>query len=84
MVAPKQSVFLFIGDDKYLKEEALKNLKSSLPEGFQDQFDQTTFYGDELNPQEIFNQLNTAPLLSSKRLIVIKDMEEAPDVSGPV
>lgn len=79
MVTPQQSVFLFIGDDRYLKEEALKDLRSSLPGKSQYQYDQITFYGGELDTEEVFSQLNTVPLLSDKRLIVIKDIEKAPD-----
>ncbi|MCX5678337.1 MAG: DNA polymerase III subunit delta [Candidatus Omnitrophica bacterium] len=79
MVTPQVSVFLFIGDDKYLKEEALKDLRSSLQGKSQYQYDQITFYGGELEAGEVFSQLNTVPLLSDKRLIVIKDIEKAPD-----
>jgi len=79
MVTPKQSVFLFIGNDKYLKEEALRDLRSSFPGGFPDQSDQITFHGGELDAEEVFSQLGTMPLLSDKRLIIIKDIEKAPD-----
>lgn len=79
MVTPHQSVFLFIGDDKYLKEEALKDLRTSLQEKSRCRYDQITFYGGELDAVEVFSQLNTVPLLSDKRLIVIKDIEKAPD-----
>lgn len=78
MVAPKGSVFLFIGGDEYLKEKALKDLSSSLLGKSSDQSGQKTFYGGELDAQEVFDQLNTIPLLSDKRFIVIKDIEEAP------
>jgi len=79
MVTPQAPVFLFIGDDKYLKEEALKGLRSSLQGKSRYQYDQITFYGGELETGEVFSQLNTVPLLSDKRLIVIKDIEKAPD-----
>lgn len=79
MVTPKHSVFLFIGDDKYLKAKALKDLDSSLPGKSPNQSDQKIFYGRELDAQEVFDQLNTESLLSDRRLIVIKDIEEASD-----
>lgn len=79
MVTPQASVFLFIGDDKYLKEEALKGLMSSLQEKSKCQYDRITFYGSELDTREVFGQLDTVPLLSDKRFIVIKDIEKAPD-----
>ena len=79
MVTQKQSVFFFIGDDKYLKEEALKGLVSTLPGKSPHPSDQTIFYGGELDTEEVLSQLNTIPLLSDRRLVVIKDMEKASD-----
>ncbi len=79
MVTQKQSVFFFIGDDKYLKEEALKNLIPVLPGKIQHPPDQMTFYGGELNTEEVLSQLNTMPLLSDRRLVVIKDIEKTSD-----
>lgn len=79
MVTQKQSVFFFIGDDKYLKEEALKGLVSTLQGKSPHLSDQTIFYGGELDTEEVLSQLNTIPLLSDRRLIVIKDMEKASD-----
>lgn len=79
MVAPKQSVFLFIGEDRYLKEEALKRLIPSLTGVSADGQDIKTFYGSELDHQEVFDSLNTIPLLSEKRLVVIRDIEKISD-----
>ena len=79
MVTTEQSVFLFIGNDKYLKEDALKSLKSTLPEKFLHGSDQIIFYGGELDEREVFDHLNSIPLLSDKRLVVIRDVEKVSD-----
>ena len=79
MVTQRQSIFLFIGDDKYLKEEALKDLIVTLPGKSPRGPDQTTFYGGEFDTEEVLSQLNTVPLLSDRRLVIIKDIEKASD-----
>lgn len=79
MVNSKHNVFLFIGGDTYLKEKALKDLRASLLGKSSNQSDFKTFYGGELNPQAVFDQLTTISLLSDNRLIVIKDIEEVSD-----
>ncbi len=79
MVTSKQSVFLFIGNDKYLKARALNDLKLSLPESPQYKSDLKVYYGREIDIAEVLDQLNTASLLSDSRLIVIKDADEIPD-----
>lgn len=78
MVTPKHNVYLFIGDDTYLKEKALKDLSSSVLGKSSDRSELKIFRGRELEPQSIFDQLTTVSLLSDKRLIVIKDVEEVP------
>ncbi len=70
---------MFIGNDKYLKEEALKGLVSTLPGRSSHPPDHMTFYGGELDTEEVLSQLNTIPLLSDRRLVVIKDIEKASD-----
>lgn len=79
MVIPKENVFLLIGDDAYLKEKALQNLRVSLLGKSADQSDQKIFYGYDLDPQDVFDRLTTPPLLSEKQLIVIRDIEDIPD-----
>ncbi|MBU0605055.1 MAG: DNA polymerase III subunit delta [Candidatus Omnitrophica bacterium] len=79
MVTQRQSVFFFIGDDKYLKEEALKGLVSTLTGKSPHPPDQMTFYGGELDTEKVLSQLNTIPLLSDRRLVVIKDIEKVSD-----
>lgn len=78
MVNPESSVFLFIGEDNYSKEEAIKALRASLLDGSSNEFDYKLFYGQEANAQGILDYLNTVPFLASKRLAVIKDFEKLP------
>jgi len=77
MVNPKSSVFLFIGDDSYLKEKAIKDLATSLPGDSPVPLDCKTFYGGEAEANEVIDTINTIPFLASKRLVIIKGLEKA-------
>ena len=76
MVEPKSSIFLFIGEDSYLREKAIKDLKLSLLNNYSRELDYEVFYGDEASAREILDVAATAPFLASKRLVVIKDFEK--------
>lgn len=79
MVTPKQTVFLFIGNDAYLKEKALQELCLSLPGNSAGRLERKIFRGGEFHTHEVFDHLTSLPLLSEKRIIVIKDIKKIPD-----
>lgn len=83
MVNPKSPVFLFIGDDKYLKEKAIKDLSASVLGGSSKDFDYKIFYGGETDAREALEHINTIPFLAAKRFVVIKDFEKiSPEFKG--
>ena len=75
MVTASSSIFLFIGKDDCLKEEALKSLIKSVLDGASAEFDYKTFYGDEATSGEILEYLQTPPFLAPKRFAVIKNFD---------
>ena len=79
MVSPNKNVFLLLGDDTYLKEKALKELSSSILGESSKHPDLKIFYGGDLDQEVVFDRLTTIPLLSDKRLTIIKDIQDAPD-----
>jgi DNA polymerase III subunit delta len=74
----RSPVIIFVGEDKYLKEKALKELSSSLlgdpPAGL----DHKVFHGADAEIKEVLDYVNTVPFLADKRLAVIKDAENMP------
>ena len=67
-------VYLFQGEEEYLKTEALNRIKKALlsnpaAEGFNFR----TFYGKDLNCAEFLEEANTFPALSDNKLLVIKE-----------
>ena len=80
MPAERPPVYLFLGEEDFLKEEAVEKLKATLLGAKIDYLNYSIFYGGEkeFNPEEMFNALDTLPFLSKKRLVVLKDADLAP------
>lgn len=79
MVKLQPSVFLFIGNENYLKEKAISELKSSLLDRSSRELDYKVFYGSEASAREILDYAATPPFLAEKKLVVIKDFEKLAD-----
>lgn len=77
MVSRDASVILFIGNENYLKEEAIRKLRKSLLGGGPAQeLDYKIFYGSESSAREILDYAATFPFSGAKKLVVIKDVEK--------
>lgn len=80
MPTERHSAYLFLGEEDFLKEEAVEKLKARFLSAETEDLNYSMFYGGEkdFNPQEMFNALNTLPFLSKKRLVVLKDADAVP------
>lgn len=70
-------VLLFVGDDSYSKENAVRDLRSSLAGDLSQELDYNVFHGGESDPVEALELASTAPFTAKKRLVVIKDFEKS-------
>jgi len=64
-----ENIYLFIGEDFFLKEEVIEHLKRKFSKG---SFDFFTFYGDEIDINSFLMDCLTPPLTFNKRIIVLK------------
>lgn len=78
MVNTGPSVFLFIGSERYLKENALAKLKTSLKTSPSEEIESSTFYGTHSSAREILEHAASFPLFASKKLITIKEFDSLP------
>ena len=69
-------VIFLVGDEKYLKEKAINELRSSLLDGSSGELDYKVLHGSDTSANEILSCASTIPFFSSKRLIVVKDFEK--------
>jgi len=80
MVSSRSSVYLFVGNNEYLKEKAIADLKSAILKGAcGDDLDYKVFYGGEVDFREVLDSVATIPFLSAKKLVVIKNVEDLND-----
>lgn len=69
-------VYLFYGKENYLKEDISKKLRNRLIDSAYSEFNYNVFYGEKLSINEVINDLDTLPLMSKHKLVVIKEAEK--------
>jgi len=69
-------VYLFYGKENYLKEDISKKLRNRLIDSAYSEFNYNVFYGEKLSINEVINDLDTLPLMSKHKLLVIKEAEK--------
>ena len=74
-------VYLFEGKEEFLREEALKKFEREFSKNNPTKLNRTLFYGDDLDVSTLASELKVLPMLSSKKLIIIKLAEM---LSSPV
>ncbi|MCK4463941.1 MAG: DNA polymerase III subunit delta [Candidatus Omnitrophica bacterium] len=70
--------YLFIGQESYLKEEAIDNLKSKLLSRDFRELNFNIYYAGVDNIKDILSGANTLPFAAKFRIIVIKDIDKLP------
>jgi len=66
-------VYLFMGEESYLVDRCLKEIKKSLAV---DDLNMEIFYSPDSQAEDILNSLCTLPFLSKRRMIVVKDVNK--------
>ncbi len=76
-----RSAYYLFGEEDYLKEESFKKLKASALDGVMVDFNFDLFYGGETEISKIIGAASTLPVMSPRRLVVLKDADrlKAPD-----
>lgn len=65
--------YLFYGDEVFLAEDALKKIKAKVFEDSLADFNLDTFYGAEVEVEDLGAALETLPMMGQKRLVILKD-----------
>lgn len=78
---PLQPVYLIHGKEPFLLEEALARLKARLEKESSVGLDVTVFTGALVDPKEIVSVLDTLPLMSERRLVIVKEAEKLPSTA---
>ena len=73
-----EPIYLFSGEEDFLKEEVLKKLKAHLLKTETADLNYQLFYGREAKGGEITETASTLPFISEKRLVVVKEADRLP------
>jgi DNA polymerase-3 subunit delta len=67
-------IYLFTGDDNYLKKEAVRKLKEALLGKESEAFNFNTYEIGKCDIREVMDTLRIIPFISRKRLVILKDV----------
>ena len=70
-------IYLFTGDNNYLRKEAVRKLKEALLGKESEAFNFNTYEIGKCDIREIMDTLRIIPFISRKRLVILKDVDAA-------
>jgi DNA polymerase-3 subunit delta len=69
-----ERVHYFFGEDDFLKESAARELMAAAVDARVRDFNQDVMRGSEVSPEQLATALNTLPMLSTQRLVTIREV----------
>jgi len=73
----KDKIFLFNGDENFLKDESVNLIKNKYKDLYDIDFDFLEYYGKDTSNSEIGIELNTTPMMNSFRLIIFHNIDKS-------
>lgn len=70
-------IYLFTGDDHYLKREAVQRLKKALLHDKSEAFNFNIYDVGKCDIREVIDTLRSAPFISGKRLVLLRNIDAA-------
>jgi DNA polymerase-3 subunit delta len=70
-------IFLFNGDENFLKDEAVNLIKDKYKNFYDIDFDFLEYYGKDINSDEIGSELNTTPMMNNFRFIIFHNIDKS-------
>ncbi|MBC8526445.1 MAG: DNA polymerase III subunit delta [Candidatus Cloacimonetes bacterium] len=70
------NIYFFTEEESFLKDKAFNILQEKIISHKYEDFNLSIFYGEETNANEVFEALQTPPILSEKRLVVLRNFQE--------
>ncbi len=70
------SVYVFAGQEEFLKRQIVELIKAHLFKNSSSEFNQDVFYGEEAGLDKVLDTIRTQPFLSERRLVILKNSEK--------
>lgn len=71
-------IYLFYGSEHFLIEQTLKKIKGKIVDPKSFGFNAPTYYCPENSPEEIINAARTFPVMSNRKIVVVRDVDTLP------
>lgn len=68
-----ESLYLLIGEERYFSERFINQLRHYAIEGDLREFNETIFYGSDLDTGVLLDTLQSMPIMQSHRLVILKE-----------
>ncbi len=69
-------VYFFFGDEDYLIDNLIKLIKEKVVDPQTKDFNYDYLYGDEVNGNDIINLITSLPMMTDRRLVIIKSIQK--------
>ncbi|MBU1044327.1 MAG: DNA polymerase III subunit delta [Candidatus Omnitrophica bacterium] len=78
------SVYIFAGEELFLKRQIEELVKARLFAASSAEFNQDIFYADQTSADKVLDTLRTQPFLSEKRLVILKNADKFSQYEKPL
>jgi len=69
-------VYFFFGDEDYLIDNLIELIKEKVIDSQTKDFNYDNLYGDEVNGNDIINLITSLPMMTDRRLVIIKSIQK--------
>ena len=70
-------VYFFHGDESYLTRLAIEKVVERAVDKATADFNYERFYGSDMNPDALFTSVSTPPMMATRRVILVRDLQKA-------
>ncbi len=74
-----EPLYLFLGDEGFLVEEALNTIRTQVLDPNTKDFNFDSFWANEADSARVREAVETLPMMSEKRLVILRDVDEWKD-----
>lgn len=68
-------LYLFVGEEDFLKEEAIRRIRAALIDPATQAFNLDVFYGGDAEMATVVNVASSPPMLAERRLVILREVD---------
>lgn len=75
-------IYLLYGEEEFFIDDLIKYAENNILDESEKAFNQITLYGKEIGYKNILDNAYQFPMMASRRLVIVKELQEMRDVDG--